>query len=171
MSFPKLVAPALAFALAAGLFALPALASDVQINDAYFRTSSPIAKSGGAFLQIINSGATDDRLIGVASDVAIRVELHRNIDAGGGVMQMREAEDGFLVPAGGMHMLARGGDHLMFMGLTRKINDGDMIEVVFTFENAGEMSVEIPVDLHRQPGDGGQTGQDHGDQAQQSHDG
>lgn len=150
MSFPKLLAGAFALALSA----MPAIAGDMMIMDAYMRSSGPTAKTGAAFMHIANHGASDDVLISATSDVAKKVELHTHIDAGDGVMQMREVEGGFAVPAHGMHMLARGGDHIMFMGLTRQINDGDMITVTLTFEKAGEMTVEIPVDLNRMPAEG-----------------
>ena len=77
------------------------------------------------------------------------MELHTHIDDGNGTMQMREVEDGFVIPAGGAHVLGRGGDHVMFMGLTRSLKDGDTVTVTFTFEKAGDMTVEIPIDLDR----------------------
>ncbi|MGR3290773.1 MAG: copper chaperone PCu(A)C, partial [Paracoccaceae bacterium] len=98
---------------------------------------------------LFNLAGTDDRLMAVSSNIAVRVEMHQNIDAGNSVMQMRKVEGGFLIPAGGVHILERGGDHLMFMGLTRKIVDGDVITVVLSFQNAGDISIDIPVDLGR----------------------
>ncbi|MEE9429196.1 MAG: copper chaperone PCu(A)C [Paracoccaceae bacterium] len=130
---------------------LSVIAGDVSIIDAYFRTSGPLAKTGGAFMHIANHSDQDDRLLSITSDIAKRVEMHTHIDAGDGVMLMRQVKGGFAIPAQGMHMLARGGDHLMFMGLTRKVADGDMITVVMTFEKTGVISVEIPVDQTREP--------------------
>lgn len=139
--------------LAAALSLLPAalLAADIAVEDAYARASSPVAKSGAAFMTIRNTGAEDDRLVAARSDIAARVELHTHIDAGNGVMQMREDPDGFEVPAGGTAMLARGGDHVMFMGLKDPMEHGATVTVTLVFEKAGEMEVEIPVDLDRQP--------------------
>ncbi|MGR3801880.1 copper chaperone PCu(A)C [Marinibacterium profundimaris] len=138
-------------ALAACLLALPALAQDLTITDAYARASSPVAKSGAAFMVIHNSGDADDRLVAVRSDAAAKTELHTHMDMGEGVMQMREVEEGFAIPAGGMHALQRGGDHVMLMGLTEPMEQGDVITMTLVFETAGEMEVEIPVDLERQP--------------------
>lgn len=133
------------------MFAGPALAADITITDAYARASTPMSKSGAAFMVLHNSGTAEDRLIAAATDAAARAELHTHIDAGGGVMQMREDEDGFPVPAGGSHALARGGDHVMLMGLTRALEQGDTITLTLTFERAGEVTVEVPVDLERMP--------------------
>ncbi|MCV6584590.1 MAG: copper chaperone PCu(A)C [Marinibacterium sp.] len=133
--------------------ATAALAGDgLDITDAYARASGPHAKAGAAFMVIENHGSSDDQLIGASSDVAKRVELHTHIDKGDGVMQMREVEGGFAIPAGGAHALKRGGDHVMFMGLTRPLNQGDVVEVILTFEQAGDVTVEIPVDLERKDG-------------------
>ncbi|WP_432450468.1 copper chaperone PCu(A)C [Aliiroseovarius marinus] len=140
---------------AAALFAMPALAGDIMINDAYARASGMNAKAGAAFFEIMNHGAEDDRLISATSDVAKRVELHTHKEDANGVMKMMEVEEGFAVPAGGMHALKRGGDHVMFMGLNQSFVDGETLSVTLVFEKAGEMTVDIPVDLKRNPMAGG----------------
>ncbi|MEL7460797.1 MAG: copper chaperone PCu(A)C [Pseudomonadota bacterium] len=144
----------LSAALAACL-AVPAFAGDmkgemkVMIDDPYARASSPSAKAGAAFMTIMNMSDADDRLVAVSSDVAERVELHTHLEDANGVMRMIEVEDGFAVPAGGQTMLARGGAHVMFMGLRQPFVNGETIEVTLTFERAGDMIVEIPIDLDR----------------------
>lgn len=138
-----------AMTLAALVAASPAMA-EITVTDAYARAASPAAKSGAAFMQIINSGPEDDRLIGAASEAAVKVELHTHKDMGGGAMRMMQVEEGFSVPAGGMHALARGGDHVMMMGLTAPMVQGETVTLTLTFEKAGDMVVEVPVDLERQ---------------------
>jgi hypothetical protein len=155
-------------ALLAGACALiPALASaQVAIEDPYARAASPSAISGAAFMQIMNMGEAEDRLVAAASDVAERVELHTHV-MDGDVMRMVEVEEGFAVPAGESISLERGGMHVMFLGLNRPLTQGDEVEVTLTFEQAGEVTVTIPVDNERMPagmghgmqhGHGGQTG-------------
>ena len=75
-------------------------------------------------------------------------------------MKMREVEDGIAVPANGMHALKRGGDHVMFMGLDGALPEGETISVTLTFENAGEITLDIPVDNDRKAG-GGHGSLDH----------
>ena len=72
-----------------------------------------------------------------------------------------EGEDGFAVPAGGGHMLERGGDHVMLMGLTESLEDGESFPLTLVFEEAGEVVVEVPVDLTRQPEHGDHGGMNH----------
>lgn len=148
MTFKTLMAGACALAVATPAFA------DIVIRDAYARSSGPMAKAGAAFMVIENTGGEDDRLMAASSDKAVRVELHTHKEMGDGIMKMMEVEEGFAVPAGGSHALARGGDHVMFMGLTSAMVQDELVTVTLTFEKAGEMVIEIPVDLRRMPGQG-----------------
>ena len=138
----------LSLAAAAVVLAVPPFAG-ITIEDAYARTASPAAKSGAVFMTILNDGDAADRLVAASSDSAAKVALHRHVDAGNGVMKMNEAAGGFVIPAGGRHALARGGDHVMFMGLTGPWADGDVVHVILTFEKAGPMAVDVPVDQTR----------------------
>ena len=140
--------PLMFSALAAACFALPASA-EILISDAYARASGMSAKAGAAFMTITNTGDTDDRLLSVASDAAKRTEIHTHKETGDGIMKMVEVEGGLPIPAGAAHGLARGGDHIMFMGITEPFEQGKIIAVEMTFEKAGVMRVEIPVDLTR----------------------
>ena len=137
--------------LALALTATPLFAetTPIHIVDAYARVSGPAAKSGAAFMVIENQGVEADRLIDAASDAAVRVELHTHISDGNGVMQMRHVPDGFAIPAGESHSLQRGGDHVMLMGLSRPLADGDTVTLTLTFEKAGEVVIDVPVDLDR----------------------
>lgn len=140
----------LAATAAAALLATAAQA-EIVVKDPYARVSTANAVTGAAFMGLMNTGAEDDRLIAVRSDAAERVELHTHLQDASGVMRMVEVEDGIAVPAGGMAMLARGGDHVMFLGLTKPLAHGDRVDVTLVFEKAGEIAVTIPVDLERKP--------------------
>lgn len=151
--------------LAAGTAALLAFSQgamaegSISVSDAYMRASGAMASSGAAFMVIENHGSEDDRLIAVSSDVAERVELHTHQSDANGVMKMVHVEEGFPISAGTDHILARGGDHVMFLGLNRSVAQGDNVTVTLTFEKAGDVVVEVPVDMERKPG---QAGMEHG---------
>lgn len=136
-------------AAAIALSALPALADGITISDPYARVSTMMSKSGAAFMVIANTGTEADRLISAASDVAEKVELHTHKQDANGVMQMLEVPEGFAIPAGESYALARGGDHVMFLGLTRDLTQGDVVKLALTFEKAGVIEVDVPVDLER----------------------
>ncbi|AJE45582.1 copper chaperone PCu(A)C [Celeribacter indicus] len=150
--------------LLAGLSALalaaPALA-DITISDAYARSAGAMAKTGAAFFTIGNDGDAPDRLVAAHSEVARVTELHTHKDMGDGVVKMMPVPEGFEVPAHGTHALARGGDHVMFMGLDGPLEQGDTVTVTLTFETAGDITVEIPVDLERGAGEAMPQHHDH----------
>lgn len=136
-------------AVAAALFATAASAeSIIEIVDPYALSAGMNAKSGAAFFTIRNMGDTDDRLIDAKSDAAARVELHTHIMEDG-IAKMRQVEDGFPIPAESEHLLMRGADHVMFMGLNEPFVDGKMVAVTLVFESGLTLDVEIPVDLGR----------------------
>ena len=103
------------------------LAADVMVMDAYARVASKVAKSGAAFMVTHNHSDQDDRLIAASSDVTKRVELYTHLEEDG-VMKMTKLEGGMVIPTADMHALKRGGDHVMFMGLTRSLEHGVMID-------------------------------------------
>ena len=127
-----------------------ALAADaIVVEDSYARSSGKSAKAGAAFMVIQNQSDTDDRLINAASGVAKKIELHTHKINENGVAKMVHVEEGFAIPAGETHILKRGGDHVMFMGLNAPFDQGEMIAVTLIFEQAGEVQIEVPVDLER----------------------
>ena len=109
---------------------------------------------------IHNTGGAPDRLIGVSSDVAARVELHTHQQDANGVMKMIHVEEGFELPTDGEITMKRGGKHVMFMGLNTSLQQGDTISVTLTFETGGDIVVEVPVDLERQDHGGHKHGSD-----------
>lgn len=162
-------------ATAAALFlcALPVAAEDhpegMHVHDVYARSNGQEGGSGAVFLMIHNNTATDDRLIAASAPVAQKVELHTHKESADGVMQMMEIEGGIALPAGEMHELARGGDHVMLMGLTQALADGDTFPLTLTFEQAGDITVEAVVDNARKPGEGMMDHSGHGDMDHSKH--
>ena len=151
----------LCFALASLPYA--ALAHEYQlkslnIDHPFARATPPGAKSGGAFFVVANSGATPDKLIGVASPAARSAEMHQMaVDAG--VMKMR-AVPALDVPSGGKLELKPGGYHVMLLDLKQPLKAGDKVPLTLTFQNAGSIVVSVDVEsmasmdgmMHKQGG-------------------
>ncbi len=119
-----------------------ALAGDIDIQNPWARASAGPAKAGAAFMDIKSGGAAD-RVVGASADVAEAVELHTHI-RDGDVMKMRRVE-AIDVPAGGMTRLEPGGLHVMFMGLTAPLEEGQSFPLTLSFENAGDITVDVEV--------------------------
>lgn len=136
-------------AATAALWALPALADGtITVSDAYARFM-PGSMAGAAFMTIENTGDSDDRLVDAAAEVAEKVELHTHKHGSDGTMQMVHVPEGFAIPAHGTHVLERGADHVMFMGLKEMPADGATVHLTLTFEKAGAVELDVPVDNAR----------------------
>ncbi|MGM0585504.1 MAG: copper chaperone PCu(A)C [Pseudomonadota bacterium] len=151
--FARLVAAA-----GAALVALPALAADITVEDAYARSANP--KVAGAFMTLRNNADAPAKLVAARSDIARKTELHTH-EMEDGIARMRQVES-MTVPAGGLHRLQRGGDHVMFMGLHEPLEPGDRFPLTLVFEDGTEVTVEVEVDNARRPAHGGGAGQGEG---------
>lgn len=159
------------FAVALHFAAHPATAHEVKFADftiehPWARASAGPARNSAAFMTIRNTGGTD-RLIAAAGEVAERVELHTHI-MDGDIMRMRQVE-AVEVPAGGTATLQPGSIHVMLIGLTEPLKEGDRFPLTLTFEKAGKVTVEVAVEAVGSMGpqgtqDGmGQDGMGHGE--------
>lgn len=119
------------------------------VEEPFLRSSLPTSTSAAAFLVLRNQTGEDDRLIAARSDLAGRVELHSHTEDANGVMRMGEIVGGVPLADGETHVFARGGDHLMFMGLEAPLEQGALVPVTLVFEQAGDVEIVVPVDLNR----------------------
>lgn len=155
------------FLAAAALAFLPlaAVAQDhpekIHVHDAYARLGP---QSGAVFFMIHNNTGTDLTITGAHTDLAKKAELHTHMENADGVMAMTKIEGGVPVASGDMHLFERGGDHVMLMGLTRKLADGESFDLVLDFADGSTLDVPVVVDGNRKPGEmmDGMQGMDHG---------
>lgn len=139
----------------------------LSIEGAFARATPGAAKNGGAFLTIVNTGAQADTLTAASAPVAPVAELHTHIKEGD-VMKMRPVE-AIEVPAGGTVTLQPGGLHVMLMGLTEPLKEGQSFPLKLTFAKAG--AVEVAVDVKGVGAMGPMGGMDHSQMPmQQMHD-
>ncbi|KAA2312351.1 copper chaperone PCu(A)C [Pseudooceanicola sediminis] len=162
---PFLCSPFLS--LVVGLcLSVSAAQAEILVEDAYARAATPTAKSGAIFMTLRNTGPGDDRLIGASTPIAARAELHSTTQGADGVVSMARMDDGLMVGAGCAALLGRGADHLMLMGLTGGMTQGARFPLTLSFEKAGDLTVDVPVDMNRLPGGpviSGHVNHDHGD--------
>ena len=116
----------------------------ILVKEPMSRPSPMGAKTGAAFMTIVNNGKTADRLLSASSPAAKAVELHETVNADG-VMKMEPRPEGFEIPAGGTLELKTGGKHIMLIDLVAPLEAGKTIEVTLTFEKAGQVKVMTPV--------------------------
>ena len=138
---------AMVFVLVAG--ATPALAQefkagDIAIEKPWARATPKGAEIGAGYFVIHNNGATPDKLTGGTANFA-GVEIHE-MKTEGGVMKMAEMKNGLDIPAHGTVRLAPGGYHVMFTHLTKPLVKGEKVKATLTFEHAGPVAVDFPVE-------------------------
>jgi periplasmic copper chaperone A len=134
----------------ASLFSLlplaPAHADDaLRVTGAYASVTRPTAPTGAVYMTIENPGPADDRLLSVSASVAEKAMLHTSQMSADGMMQMLDLTDGLVIPAQGSAAFAPGADHIMMVGLTRALADGDRFTLDLTFETAGKVVVIVTV--------------------------
>jgi len=117
-------------------------ADRLEIRDARVQL---FPSNGTAYFDVVNPGASPDRLVRVESAVAKTVEMHETIDDGG-VMRMKARPEGFEVSAGGTLSLSPGGKHLMLVDPTPPAAGTKTIPLTLQFERAGTIVVEARLD-------------------------
>ncbi|AZL60257.1 copper chaperone PCu(A)C [Tabrizicola piscis] len=134
-----------ALCLAAPVFAHGFTAGDLEIKHPHIPQPAASAKAAGGFMTIVNSGTEPDRLLGIESGIAAKSEVHESkVDASGvGTMTHIDAIE---IPAGGTVTLEHGGLHVMFMGLTGTLTEGELYKATLIFERAGRVDVEFSID-------------------------
>jgi periplasmic copper chaperone A len=146
----------------------------IVVEDARARMSPRMAGVAAAYLDLTNTGMSDDRLVAasVAPEVAGHVEIHESFEmdddarpgaahgegpadgtgqmhgeapmAGAPMMGMREI-DGIDLPVGATVELVPGGLHLMLMELVDALEPGQLFELTLVFEHAPELTVTVEV--------------------------
>lgn len=90
------------------------------------------------------TSSTGDRLISVISPRAAQSQIHA-VSTEGGVMSMSEMPNGLELPAGQPVALAPGGDHIMLLGVTVPLVEGDLVPMALTFASGSQIALEVPV--------------------------
>ncbi|MEN5304098.1 copper chaperone PCu(A)C [Pseudomonas sp. TWI628] len=123
---------------------LPALAQ-TTVSDAWVRASVPHQPSTGAFMTL--TASTDSKLVGVASPVAKTVQVHE-MTMNGDVMGMKEVK-AVELPAGKPVSLDPNGYHVMLMGLTQQVKEGEKVPLTLTIEDAkgAKETVEVQAEV------------------------
>ena len=118
---------------------------DVTVERAWARATVPGQQMAGVYMTL--TSAATARLVGAASPLAERIEIHE-MSRQGDVMRMRAAPT-LTLPAGQAVALAPGGRHLMLMGLKRPLAARADVPLTLTFENGsglqGSIELTVPV--------------------------
>ena len=133
----------LGFVLSAPAAAKDYMQGDLHIMAPWSRPLPAVSVNGAAYMTLMNTGSSADRLVSVSTPAAKKAELHNHFMEGG-LMKMRPVE-AVEVPPGGSATLQPGGLHVMLMGLTQPLVEGRSFPLTLNFEHAGSVEVQVTV--------------------------
>lgn len=124
-------------------------ANTVKVADALCRPT-PNGRDMTACYMTLTASA-DDRLMSIAAPDATSAKVHE-MKTENGVMSMAEITGGLPLPAGKATALAPNGDHIMLMGLSRPLAEGDVVSLTLGFQRAAPVAVQARVAQPALPG-------------------
>lgn len=118
---------------------------ELKIETPYAFATTTNAKTGAAFMMIKNPNKKHDNLINAWSNIAEHTEIHQNlIDPDDGKMMMRKIP-ALNIPKKRSVSLDPKGYHIMFINLKQPLKTGTEIPLTLSFENSGDITINIPV--------------------------
>ncbi|WP_431930080.1 copper chaperone PCu(A)C [Nonomuraea jabiensis] len=129
-------APPSRAAAAAAPTATASPAAALTITDPWIKTSEKGMTA--AFGTLVNNTDAELTIVSGTSPLSPKVELHEVVDSGG-KMVMRPKKGGFVIPARGTHQLTPGGDHIMLMDITDKVEPGAEVPFTMTLADGATM--------------------------------
>lgn len=100
--------------------------------------------TGAFYFTVTNHGDEADTLVSITSDAADTLEIH-SVTMTNGVMSMEAQPNGVEIPAGGELVLEPSGYHVMMVGLTESLLDGESFTATLHFEKAGDVEITVPI--------------------------
>jgi copper(I)-binding protein len=116
--------------------------AEVTVSDPWARASILASRPGAAYLTLQSDVA--DQLVGIESPAAAEVMIHAFVTDAAGISRMTHLDRLALEP-GVPVRLVPGDMHVMLMGLTEKLEKGTKLPLTLSFQEAGEVTVEVPV--------------------------
>ena len=130
-----------------------AIAHDVQTEAMRiahpFATPTPPGASNGAAYVDITAFSTPVTLVGASSPASNTVELHE-MRMDGDMMQMRHVNEIPINAGETSTMRPGGGFHLMLVGLTEPLAEGDRFPLTLSFAEQEEVTIEVWVQSAQQ---------------------
>ena len=147
MFYQKTVKYFLIFSFFSLLFFSSNLNAEISVENEWARISP--SGTGAGYMEIMNNGNSDDKLLSASSDKAGMVMIHRSIREGD-ISKMIHIHDGITIPGNSSVSLKPGDYHLMLMNLDKNLSLGDKISIILNFEKNDSLEIN-PVAKLRPP--------------------
>ena len=116
----------------------------ITVEQAWARATPGGARTGAAYMTLMNSGASADRLLSATTPVADQIQFHKETEDNG-VSRMREVHSVEISP-GGKVIFKPSEMHIMIIGLKQPLKEGQAFPVTLQFEKAGKIDVTVPIE-------------------------
>ena len=116
----------------------------ITVEHAWARATPGGARTGAAYMTLINNGTSTDQLLSATIPVADQVQFHKNTEDNG-VSRMREVHNVELSP-GGKVIFKPGQMHMMIVGLKQPLKEGQTFPLSLQFEKARHIDVTVPIE-------------------------
>jgi copper(I)-binding protein len=119
-------------------------AGSIEVDQPWSTATPRGASVAAGYMTIKNTGAEPDRLTGVTTPVAGKVEIHE-MTMDNGIMRMRPLASGLEIKPGQTVELKPNAFHLMIENLKEPIQQGKPFKATLTFAKAGPVNVDFAV--------------------------
>jgi copper(I)-binding protein len=126
---------ALVLSLGGETHAQTSAASTIVVDQPWARATPGGARTGAAYMKVVNNGPSADRLLGATTPVAEKVQFHEETEENG-VSRMREVKSVELDPEAKV-AFKPGEMHIMLVGLKQPLKEGQRFALTLLFEKAG----------------------------------
>jgi len=118
-------------------------ADEIVVKDVWIPEGPPSARASAAFMVIENHTAKEIALVAAKTEAARATELHK-MEMRNETMEMKKVER-IPIPAHGKVELKSGGLHLMLIGLTKPLKEGDKVSFTLQFSDSTEKTIQAVV--------------------------
>ena len=119
-------------------------AGTIHIVAPFSRALPPISKNGAVYLTLTNYGHLSDQFIGATTPIAEYAEIHTH-RMENGMMKMRKVDQVELPPNEEV-AFAPGRNHIMLIGLSQTLKEGERFSLMLHFKEAGQTMVEVIIE-------------------------
>ena len=143
MRFTTIAATVIATLISASAMAADYKIGTLEIIGPWSRATPKGASTAIGYMTIKNNGTTPDRLIGGSVDFASGFQLH-SMTMEDGISRMRELKSVDIGPGQAIEFKP-GASHVMFVGVTHPLSQGEHVKGTLIFEHAGTVQIEYDV--------------------------
>jgi len=117
---------------------------NIVVSNGYIRLMPPMMKMTAAFMDIKNLSSKSIKIVKVSSDLSEFTEIHTHKLKDDGTAVMSQLKE-LVINANSVHSLKKGADHIMFIGLKKRLVLGDTHKLKLYLDNGTikEINLEI----------------------------